>query len=56
MPKYLIAWTEENWYNVTIDAPSKFVALDKFYNQEYDREDVVLVGFELQDSVEVEEV
>ena len=56
MPKYIVSWTEEDWYNVTIDAPSKLVALDKFYNQEYDSEEVVLVGSELQDSVEVDEV
>ena len=56
MPKYLIAWTEEDWYNLVIDAPSKMVALDMFYNREYDSEDIVFVGNELQDSIEVEEI
>jgi len=56
MSKYLIAWTEEEWYNVVIEADSKNAALDIFYNQEYDREDVKHVGSELQDSVEVEQL
>lgn len=56
MPKYLIAWTEENWYNITIDAPSKSEAIDTFYAQKYDEEDVIFIGCELQDSVEVMEV
>jgi hypothetical protein len=56
MPKYVIAWTEENWYNLIIDAPHKTAALDMFYNNEYDREEVMLIGSELQDSLEIEEV
>jgi hypothetical protein len=56
MPKYLISWTEENWYNITIEADSAEEAKDKFYNHEFDYEDSILVGSELQDSVEAEEV
>ena len=56
MPKYLISWTEEDFLNITIDAGSKKEALDKFWNREYDGEDIVHVGTELQDSVECEEV
>ena len=56
MPKYLVAWTEENWYNITIEADSKWDALDKFHNHEFDYEDSILVGSELQDSVEAEEL
>ena len=56
MPKYLISWTEEDWYNITIEASSKKEALDKFWNRGYDMEDIVHTGTELQDSVEIEEV
>ncbi len=56
MPKYVIAWTEENWYNLIVDAPSQIAALDMFYGNEYDREEVMLIGSELQDSLEIEEV
>lgn len=56
MSKYLIAWTEEDWYNVVIEAPSQNDALDMFWNQEYDREDIKHIGTELQDSIEVEQV
>jgi hypothetical protein len=56
MPKYLIAWTEEDWYNVTIEADSSQNALDIFYGREYDEHTIVHIGGELQDSVEVEEL
>lgn len=56
MPKYVIAWTEEAWYNLIVDAPNKTAALDMFYNNEYDREECIWTGSELQDSVEIEEI
>lgn len=56
MPNYLIAWTEETWYNVEIEAASRKEALDKFHNNEYDSEDAVFIGAEMQDSVEIEEL
>ena len=56
MPKYIVSWTEEDWYNVTIEADSPREALDKFYDREYDMDDVLLTGSELQDSVTVEAV
>jgi hypothetical protein len=33
---YIISWTEENWYEVAIDADSEEEALQKFENKEYD--------------------
>lgn len=56
MAKYLIAWTEEDWYNVEIEAESKDEALDKFWNREYDSEDINHIGSEFQDSLEIEEL
>lgn len=57
MPKYVISWEETQWLDLIIDAPSKLVALDKFHNNEYDREDVVFIGQEwIPDSIECEEV
>lgn len=56
MTKYLIAWTEEDWYNITIEADSKAKALDMFHNREYDDHTVVHLGGELQDSIEIEEI
>ena len=56
MTKYLISWTEETWYNLEIEAADKMEALDKFHNNEYDSEDAVFIGSELQDSVEIEEI
>jgi len=55
MPKYLISWTEEEWWEVAIEAESKDEALGKFHNREYDEHTVVHIGGELQDSVEVQE-
>lgn len=56
MPKYLVSWTEEDWYQVIIEADSKREALDKFYDRDYDPEDTQHIGSELQDSVEAEEL
>jgi uncharacterized secreted protein with C-terminal beta-propeller domain len=56
MSKYLISWSEENFYNITIDANSEFSALTKFHNHEFDYEDSILVSSQLQASVEVEQV
>ena len=57
MSKYLISWSEIDNLSIVIDAPSKMVALDKFYTSEYDSEDVKnnRVVFD-DESVEVEEV
>ena len=56
MPKYLISWTEEDWYEVVIEADSRKAALDIRHNQAYDMEDIVHTGSELQDSIECEEI
>jgi hypothetical protein len=56
MPKYLISWTEESWYEVDIVADSKEEALDIFHLNEYDREGIINIGWEMQDSVEIEEM
>ena len=56
MPKYLISWTEEDWYSVTIEADSLREAKDKFWAQDFDYEDVRHTGTEIQDSVEVEQI
>ena len=57
MPKYLISWEESQWTNLIIDAPSQLAALDKFYNQEYNMEDIAVVGQEMiPDTIDIEEI
>ena len=56
MAKYLISWTEEEWYQVSIEADAKDKALDMFFSREFDEHTVVYLGGELQDSVEIEEI
>ena len=57
MTKYLISWEESQWTNLIIDAPSQLAALDKFYNQEYNMEDVAVVGQEMiPDTIDIEEI
>ena len=57
MPKYLISWEESQWMDLIIDAPSKLVALDMFHKNEYDREDVAIVGQEwIPDTLDCEEI
>ena len=57
MPKYLISRQESQWTNLIIDAPSQLAALDKFYNQEYNMEDIAVVGQEMiPDTIDIEEI
>lgn len=57
MPRYLMTWEEVDTLNVIIEAGSKKEALDKFWNQDYDVEDVATVSVNMSDSgVEVEEI
>jgi hypothetical protein len=56
MPKYLVSWKEEDWYNVIIEADSAYEAQDKFWGREYDPEDIVHTGAEVSESIDIEEV
>lgn len=56
MTKYLVSWVEEDYLNLIIEADSADEARDKFYNYDFDDQQVRHVGTELQDSVEIEEV
>lgn len=53
--KYLVSWTEEDWYNVTIEADSLDEAMEKFWGHEFDEADVRHTGTEIQDSIEIEQ-
>ena len=56
MPKFLISFTEEDWYNITIEADSLEEAKDKFWSHDFDLEDIVHTGTEIQESIDIEEV
>lgn len=56
MSKYLISFTEEDWYNITIEANSFEEAQDKFWATDYNFEDVIHTGTEVQESIDMEEV
>ena len=56
MSKYLISFTEEDWYNITIEADSYEDAKDKFWHGDFDYEDVKHTGTEIQESIDIEEV
>ena len=56
MSNYLISFTEEEWYNITIEADSFEEAKDKFWAQDFDLEDIVHTGTEIQESIDIEEV
>jgi len=55
MPKYRIKYVYERWYNLDIEADSKKQALEKFHSNDFTSEPT-MVGGELQDSMEVEEL
>lgn len=54
MPKYKIHWTEELWYKDIVEAPSAEAAAKMVASSDY--EWPAAYEFELQDSIEVEEV
>ena len=56
MPRFLISFTEEDWYNITIEADSLEEAKDKFWSHDFDLEDIVHTGTEIQESIDVEQV
>ena len=56
MPKYLISFTEEDWYNITIEADSYEDAKEKFWQGDFDYEDVVHTGTEIQESIDIEAI
>ena len=43
MPKYIVSWEESIWMNLEIEAASKEEALQKFADNDYDKEDVMEV-------------
>jgi hypothetical protein len=54
--KYLISFTEEEWYNITIEADSFEEAKDKFWSHDFDQEDIRHTGTEIQESLDIEQV
>jgi hypothetical protein len=52
----MISFTEEEWYNITIQADSFEEAKEKFWAQDFDLEDIVHTGTEIQESIDMEEV
>jgi hypothetical protein len=56
VPKFLISFTEEDWYNITIEADSLEEAKELFWSGEFDNEDIRHTGTEIQEDIDVEEV
>jgi hypothetical protein len=56
MANYLISFTEEEWYNITIEADSLQEAKEKFWAHDFDHEDIIHTGTEIQESIDIEEV
>ena len=55
MPKYMVKYVYERWYDLELEASSRDEAFDKFHAGEFETEPR-LVGGEYQDSIIVEEV
>lgn len=56
MARFKIDFTEEIWNRVFIEADSSDEALEMFWMGEFDYETVKIIGNEIQDGVDVEEV
>ena len=54
MSKYKVSWTREQWFYVTIEASDKDVALAKFWEGDYENEQ--MFGSEIQEGVDIEGV
>lgn len=54
MPKFQVEWTREQWFRVEIEATDEEVALAKFWEGDYENEQ--MFGAEIQDGVEVSEI
>ena len=54
MPKYRVTWTEEQWYTEVIEADSEEQASEMVFNGGFEWPPPY--GFEIQDSIDVEEV
>jgi hypothetical protein len=55
MPKYEISFTEEEWYKVTIEADSATQAMGMFWSHDFNMEDVVHTGTEIQESIDIKQ-
>ena len=57
MAKYLVSWTEEDWYKMEIEADSIDDAFDNFLAGDYDRKQAILTesGI-LQEGADIMEV
>lgn len=56
MGKYMISWTNENWYRMDVEAESEQDALDKFWSGKYSWDNAFIFGEEVQDSVDIWEL
>jgi hypothetical protein len=55
MAKFRVSYTEEEWYSVTIEAESLQEAKDKFWSHDFDHEDIIHTGTEIQEPINIEE-
>jgi hypothetical protein len=56
MPKFMVKYVYERWYDLELEASSRGEALDKFHAGEFEEDKPRLIGGELQDSVVIEEI
>ena len=55
MKTYTIKYTYEKWYSVNVAAESEEQARELFFSGEFNDEDRVLIGEEIQDGIDIEE-
>ena len=55
MPKYLIKYVYEEWYDLEMEAGSREEALEKFWESSF-TEEPRLVGGEVQQGIDIEEM
>ena len=56
MPKFIIAFTEEVWNRLEVEAENKEEAWDNFWGGEYEYASAKQIGGEIQGDILIEEV
>jgi len=56
MKTYTIKYTYEKWYSINVAAESEEQARELFFSGEFNNEDRVLIGEEIQDGIDIEEI
>ena len=56
MPFFEIAYTDESWKRAVVEANNEEEARDKFWSGDFDTTKIRVVGGEIQESIDIDEL